>query len=61
MGVEVHILNLKNHKETFEDSYTDLNIPSIYCEIEEIPDIAASFDAAIASLNPSVSWVAPAI
>lgn len=61
MGVDVRILNLKGHKETFEKGYPDKDIPVIYTEIDDIPHVIKSYDAAIATFNPSVAWMAPAL
>ena len=47
MGLEVAIFNLKGHWSLFEESYPNLDIPVIYGEIEDLPRIAARYDAAI--------------
>ena len=61
MGVDAQILNLRVHRASFQRSYPGLEVPVIYCEIEDIPDVAMRFDAVIATFNPTVSWIAPAV
>ncbi len=61
MGIDAQILNLRVHRASFERSYPGLEVPVIYCEIEDIPDVAMRFDAVIATFNPTVSWIAPAV
>ena len=60
MSVDAQILNFHNYKENFEASYPELDIPVVYSEIEEIPNIAIKYDAAVATLNTSVAWLEPA-
>lgn len=61
MGVDAQILNLKAHRESFENSYPGLEIPIIYEDIESIPDKAVLYEAVVATFNPTVSWIAPAV
>ncbi len=60
MGVNAQILNLNVHRAWFERNYPDLNLPIIFTDVEEIPFQALNYDAAIATSNPTVSWIAPA-
>jgi GT2 family glycosyltransferase/glycosyltransferase involved in cell wall biosynthesis len=57
MGINVHLLNLKDHKEAFERNYPDLKIPAIYSKIEDIGTISEKFDAVISTANFSVDWL----
>ncbi|TFH41360.1 MAG: glycosyltransferase, partial [ANME-2 cluster archaeon] len=57
MGINVHLLNLKDHKEAFERNYPDLKIPIIYSEIEDIGVNSENFDAVISTANNSVDWL----
>lgn len=61
MGVDVAILNLEVFRKQFSLSYPEIVdcIPVIYinCE-EEIPSVAKSYDAVIATANISVKWMA---
>ena len=58
MGVDVRILHLLDYRQTFERNYPEGEIPIIYAEdIRQIPDIAAHFDAVIATTYESVYWL----
>lgn len=59
MGVEVDFFNLRNNRAAFSASYPQLEIPTIYGEIEDIPSLARKYDAVIATYNPSVGWMEP--
>jgi glycosyltransferase involved in cell wall biosynthesis len=59
MGVDAQIMNLHAHRPSFESSYPNLNIPIVYGDIEDIPNIAFHYDAVVATFNPTVSWIAP--
>jgi len=61
MGVDAQIMNLHVHRPSFESSYPNLNVPVVYGDIEDVPNIAILYDAVIATFNPTVSWIAPAI
>jgi GT2 family glycosyltransferase/SAM-dependent methyltransferase/glycosyltransferase involved in cell wall biosynthesis len=61
MGVDAQIMNLYVHRPSFESSYPDLNVPVIYGDIEDIPNHAVYYDAVVATFNPTVSWIAPAL
>ena len=58
MGVRVSLFNLTEHGVKFQQSFPDLRIPVIYGSINEVPLIAADFDAVIATINNSVYWIA---
>jgi len=61
MGVDSRIMNLHAHRPSFESSYPNLAIPVEYGNIEDIPNVAIQYDAVVATFNPTVSWIAPAI
>ena len=61
MGVDVQILNLRGHRETFDAAYAHMELPVFYAEIDDIPRIAARYDAVVATFNPTVSWIKPAL
>ncbi|MBC2702344.1 MAG: glycosyltransferase [ANME-2 cluster archaeon] len=57
IGIDVRLLNLKAHKEKFENNYPDLKIPIIYSQSMNIDIDNEKFDAAIATINTSVDWL----
>ena len=59
MGVDAQILNLNIYRSSFEKSYPNTSVPLIYSDTEDVPEIAAAFDAVVATSNTSVSWIAP--
>ena len=60
MGVDVKILNLTDHKPAFDLSYPELNVPIIYINSPfNILEVAANYDAVIATAHFSVQWIAP--
>ncbi len=62
MGVDARILNLLRIRAPFEDSYPELDVPVIYAEDEtDFADIAAGFDAVIATANHTVQWLKPLV
>jgi GT2 family glycosyltransferase/glycosyltransferase involved in cell wall biosynthesis/SAM-dependent methyltransferase len=61
MGVDAQIMNLYAHRPSFESSYPKLAIPVEYGNIEDIPKVAIHYDAVVATFNPTVSWIAPAL
>ncbi len=61
MGVDAQIMNLNVHRSWFERNYPNLNIPVVFVDIEEIPRLALNYDAVIATSNPTVSWITPAV
>ncbi len=60
MGVDAQIMNLNIYRSSFEKSYPDTNVPLIYGDTEDVPEVAAAFDAVVATSNTSVPWIAPA-
>lgn len=60
MGVDVQILNLEANATLFEHNYASYGIPVNYVQSpQQIPEIAESFDAVIASIYYSVDWLQP--
>jgi len=60
MGVDVRILNLASHRDSFEMSYANDNfrVPVIYVEdLHEIDNIACNFDGVVATAYQTVSWM----
>lgn len=57
MGVEVSIINLKAHRNAFEQAHPFLDIPVVYTEIDELPNVVRRFDAVVATFNPSINWM----
>ena len=60
MGVEVSIINLPSNRYDFEHSYQDVRVPIHYAQIDDIPAALQGYNAAIATFNPSVGWLASA-
>ena len=60
MGIDAQIFNLSLYRPGFELAYPDNDVPVIYGEISDLPPIAASYDAAVASSYITVHWLAPA-
>ena len=61
MGVDAQIMNLHVHRPSFESSYPNLNVPVVYGDIGDIPNYAISYDAVVATFNPTVSWITPVL
>ena len=61
MGVDAQIMNLLINRPSFLKSYPTVDVPIIFGEIRDIPDLAASYDALVATSNITVSWIAPAL
>ena len=59
MGVEVSIFNLSEYKNGFKHSYPHLDIPIIFDDVKNLPNVAKNYDAVIASANYSVEWLKP--
>ncbi len=59
MGVDAQLLNLNVHRQWFEKNYPSFPVPVIFSELEDIPKLAANFEAVVATSNPTVSWIAP--
>lgn len=59
MGVDAQIFNFPDYQDGFRRSYPHLDIPTIYGNIADIGRVGKSFDAVIATYNPSVGWIKP--
>lgn len=60
MGVDVAIANLAANRESFGNAYADNPVPVHYVKTpDELPAIARGFDAAVASIYYTVTWLAP--
>jgi GT2 family glycosyltransferase len=59
MGVSVAIFNLDAYRERFERAYPALEIPVLYGEENALGTLGSTFDAVIATYNPSVAWLGP--
>jgi hypothetical protein len=59
MGVDVQIMNLRVHRSWFEKHYPGINLPVVFADMEEMPQLVADYDAVIATSNPTISWIAP--
>ena len=59
MGVDVSIFNLSEYKYGFLENYSHIDLPLIFRDPNELPKVAKSFDAVIASANYSVPWLKP--
>jgi GT2 family glycosyltransferase len=59
MGIDVAIVNLEALRKGFEANYPNPGVPVIYvASQDEVAEIASAFDAAIATHNTTVSWLA---
>lgn len=56
MGIDARLFNLNEHKEIFENSYPNLELPVIFSQPKDIVDIGERFDAVISTLNTTVQW-----
>jgi len=60
MGIDAWLLNFSYLQANFENSYPELDIPTVYAPNEEsIPKLCEGLDAVIATFNTSVTWIAP--
>lgn len=59
MNVDVAIFNLTENRAQFRKAYPGLDLPVIYGEVSDLPRIARSYDAVIATHNASTYWLAP--
>lgn len=60
MGVDVRVVNLTYHRDSFLRSYPDLDVPTIFVpDKQAIIDAAVGFDTVIATANVSVKWLVP--
>lgn len=60
MGVDVQIFNLETNRNEFTNSNPLIEVPVMYGDIRDIPKLAASYHAVIATFNTTVAWMAPA-
>ncbi len=61
MGVDAQVYNLSPYRRDFERAYPDLDVPVAYGEIEDLPETAMRYDAAVASSYITVYWLAPLV
>ncbi len=61
MGVDAQIMNLSINRPSFVKSYPAVEVPILFGEMRDISDMAASYDALVATSNITVSWIAPAL
>ncbi|GAB4524007.1 MAG: hypothetical protein Fur0018_07240 [Anaerolineales bacterium] len=60
MGVDVHILNLRPHKATFEREYPECDLPVVYVDSPRLPDsLLGAYDAVVATVYHTVKWLEP--
>lgn len=60
LGVDVWIANLELNRELFEQDHPDIDVPVIYLRSpDDLPAIAETFDAVIATLYLTVYWMKP--
>jgi GT2 family glycosyltransferase/glycosyltransferase involved in cell wall biosynthesis len=60
LGVDVWIANLEGNRHSFEQSYSNLQVPVLYLRApESLIDLASDFDAVVATLYLTVYWMAP--
>ncbi len=59
MGVDARIMNLSANRPSFEKNYPNVDVPLIFGEIQDIPNLAAQFNAVVATSNMSVAWTEP--
>jgi GT2 family glycosyltransferase len=58
MGVDVGLFNLVVHHDSCRRAYPDLELPVHFGHVEDLPDLAARFDAVVATANITVEWLA---
>jgi GT2 family glycosyltransferase/glycosyltransferase involved in cell wall biosynthesis len=59
MGIEVTLFNLEDHRVSFSAGYPALELPVIYGAPDDLPRLAAGYDAVVATSNFSVEWLQP--
>ena len=59
MGIDAQIYNLPSYRHGFEQSYPDNDVPMVYGTIEDLPNIATRYDAAVATSYITVYWLSP--
>lgn len=63
-GLDVWIANLPEHRDSFRDSYPELELPCCYANLSNPEDLAfqtTDFDAVVATHNLSAHWLAQAL
>ena len=58
MGVEAHIFNLPAYRADFTRAYPDLDVPVIYAETSDLPQVASRYEAVVATSYITVYWAA---
>jgi GT2 family glycosyltransferase len=61
IGVEVALFNLESYRAPFEQAYPALDIPVIYGQPEDVATLLTGYDAVVATMNTTISWLLPAI
>ncbi len=59
MGVKVSYFHLEDHKESYIQSYPDMALSTIFGKPEDLEPASQTFDAVIATYNPTVDWLKP--
>ncbi len=60
MGVDVHLLNLRPHKATFEREYPECDLPVVYVDEPRLPaHLHQAYDAVFATVYHTVKWLEP--
>ncbi len=58
MNLEAHIYNLPAYRADFERAYPGLDVPLVYGEITDLPQVASRYDAVVATSYITVYWAA---
>lgn len=58
MNLEAHIYNLPAYRAAFERAYPGLDVPLVYGEITDLPQVASRYDAVVATSYITVYWAA---
>jgi len=59
MGVDARVVNLVEFENAFRKSYPAPDVPVAFVRRNEIPALARTFDAVVATANTSVEWLRP--
>jgi glycosyltransferase involved in cell wall biosynthesis len=59
MGVDARVVNLVEFENAFRRSYPSPDVPVAFVRRREIPLLARTFDAVVATANTSVEWLRP--
>lgn len=59
MGVDARVVNLTEFEAAFRRSYPAPDVPVAFVRRNEIPSLARTFDAVVATANTSVEWLLP--